>query len=130
MNKLILLGRLTASPEMRTTQSGTAMATFTMAVDRRIKQEGQPDADFIRCIAWKKTAETICNYFDKGNRIAVEGHLQTRSYEKDGQRHHATECIVESFDFCESKGSRSNNDDQSDIDDPDFYMMDGDDPPF
>ena len=89
---------------MRHTQSGKAVATFSLAVDRRFTQEGQPTADFIPCVAWGKTAETIGQYCSKGKKIGVEGRMQVRSYEaKDGGKRYATEVIMDSFEFLESK---------------------------
>lgn len=103
MNNIVILGRLTADPDVRATQTGKTCTNFTVAVDRKYKQEGQPDADFIRCVAWGKQAEVIGKWFNKGTRIALNGRLQTRSYDKDGQRQYTTEIIVEEFDFCNSK---------------------------
>lgn len=85
MNKAILLGRLTKAPEIKYTQSGKAVASFTLAIDRRKGANGEKQADFIACVAWEKTAETIGNYCAKGQQIAVEGRIQSRSYEaQDG----------------------------------------------
>ena len=105
MNKAILLGRLTKAPEIKYTQSGKAVASFTLAVDRRKGANGEKQADFIACVAWEKTAETIDNYCAKGQQIAVEGRIQTRSYEaKDGRKNYVTEVVVQSMEFCDSKG--------------------------
>lgn len=76
-----------------------------MAVNRKIKKEGQPEADFIRCTAFGKTAENIGKYFSKGRPILIEGHIQTGSYEKDGVKHYTTDIIVETFDFMDSKSN-------------------------
>ena len=104
MNKVILLGRLTRDPELKTTQSGISVCQFSIAVDRKYKSEGQPQADFINCQAWRKTAEIICNYFSKGSRIALVGQIQTRTYDdKDGKKVYVTEVIVDEVEFCESK---------------------------
>ena len=102
MNKSILSGRLTADPELSKTGDMT-IAKFTLAVNRRFKKEGQPDADFIRCAAFGKTAENIGKFFSKGKAILIEGRIQTGSYEKDGVKHYTTDIIVETFDFMESK---------------------------
>ena len=109
MNKAILLGRLTKAPEIKYTQSGKAVASFTLAIDRRKGANGEKQADFISCVAWEKTAETIGNYCDKGQQIAVEGRIQTRSYDaKDGTKRYATEVVVQSMEFCDSKGGGQN----------------------
>lgn len=107
MNKVILIGRLVADPEMRYTQNGKAVSSYRLAVDRQFKQEGQPEADFINCIAWGKTAEFAANYLKKGTKIAIEGRIQTGSYEKDGVKHYTTDIVVDRHEFCESKGSGS-----------------------
>ena len=104
MNKAILLGRLTRDPELKTTSSGVSVCQFSIAVDRKYKSEGQPQADFINCQAWRKTAEIVCNYFSKGSRIALVGQIQTRTYDdKDGKKVYITEVIVDEVEFCESK---------------------------
>ena len=101
MNRAIILGRLTKAPA--TSRSGElTIARFTLAVDRPTKKD---EADFISCVAFGKTAETIEKYLNKGSKIAVEGRIQTGSYtNKDGQKVYTTDVIVERFDFCESKG--------------------------
>ena len=104
MNKSILSGRLTADPDLSYT-GDTTIARFTLAVNRRFKKEGQPDADFIRCTAFGKTAENIGKFFSKGRPILIEGHIQTGSYEKDGVKHYTTDIIVETFDFMDSKSN-------------------------
>lgn len=100
MNRVILMGRLTADPELRTTPQGTSVSRFTIAVDRRFAKEGQQQADFITCVAWRQTAEFICRYFGKGKMIAVEGQIQSRSWDgEDGKRQYATEVNVENAFF-------------------------------
>lgn len=104
MNKALLLGRLTADPTPKITASNKKVATFTLAVQRRFTQEGQQQADFINCVAWEKTAEFICRYFSKGSMIAIEGRIQTRTWENDaGQKRYATEVIVENAYFSGEK---------------------------
>lgn len=106
LNKAILLGRLTKAPELRQTQNGTIVARFTIAVNRRFKnqQTGEYDADFINCVAWRQTAEFIANYFQKGSMIAVVGSIQTRSWDgQDGRRQYATEVVVDEAYFTGSK---------------------------
>ena len=111
MNKVIMIGRLTKDPELRYTNSGKAVANYTLAVDRDYKKEGQPDADFIRCVAYDKGGEFAGKYLKKGTKIAIVGHIQTGSYEKNGQKVFTTDVIVEHHEFCESKKQGGNMDD-------------------
>lgn len=98
------MGRLTKDPEIRYANSGTEIARFTVAVDRRYKKEGEQEADFVNCLAFGKTAEVINKWFSKGNKIAIVGRIQTDSYEnKEGQKVYTTDVIVENVDFIESK---------------------------
>ena len=105
MNKVTLVGRLTKDPEIKLTSNQTQYCTFTIAVDRRFKDSnGQRQADFINCVAWKQTAVFIQKYFKKGNRIGIAGSIQTRSYEKDdGQKTFITEVLAEEAEFVESQ---------------------------
>jgi len=103
LNKVILMGRLTKDVEVRQTGSGTAVANFTLAVNKSFKREGGPDADFISCIVWAKTAETMEKYTSKGRQIVVEGRIETSNYEKDGQRIYKTDVVVDRFHFADSK---------------------------
>lgn len=106
MNKVLLTGRITKDLELRKTQSGTSVLRFTLAVNRRFKQEGQPDADFISCTAWGKTAETMGQYLHKGSLIGVEGRITTGTYQdKDGRTVYTTDVTIENFDFLESRGT-------------------------
>lgn len=108
MNVVSLTGRLTKDPELKTTPGGKPWTSFSLAVNRRFKTEGQPDADFISCVAWNKTAEIMAQYLHKGSLIAVQGHIQTRNYEnQQGPRVYVTEVAVESFDFLETRASDS-----------------------
>lgn len=112
MNRVILMGRLTADPELRTTQSGISCARFTVAVDRRFadKSTRERTADFIRCVAWRQTADFITRYFSKGQMIAVEGVLRTGSYQDSGHRevtHYTTDVLVDNVEFCGSKNGGS-----------------------
>ena len=108
MNKAILIGRLTRDPEMRTTASGTAATTFTVAVTRTFaNQNGEREADFINCVAWRKQAENIAKYCQKGSQVAVEGRIQTRSYDaQDGTKRYVTEIIADNVTFLGSRGSQ------------------------
>ncbi len=104
MNKVFLIGRLTTDPDIRKTQSDISIARYTLAVDRRYKRAGEPEADFIRCVAFGKGAEHAGTYYHKGTKIAVEGHIQTSSYvNRDGQKVFTTDIIVENQEFAESK---------------------------
>ena len=111
MNKIILIGRLTKDPELRYTQSGTAVASFTLAVDRRFSnQSGEREADFVNCVAWQKSAEFVAQYFQKGKQMALEGRLQVRSYDgNDGQKRWVTEVVAEQIEFVGSKHDSNSN---------------------
>ena len=110
MNHVTLIGRLTADPELRKTQSNKSVTSYRLAVDRRFKQEGQPEADFLSCVAWGNQAEFASKYLRKGMKIAIEGRIQTRSYDDrdTGKKVYMTDIIVESHEFCESKKNDSN----------------------
>ena len=103
LNIVALQGRLAADPEQRTTQNGTPVTSFSLAVQRNIKSGDEYPTDWIDCVAWKGTAEFICKYFQKGQLMAVNGTLQTRSYEKDGVKRKATQVLVQNANFCESR---------------------------
>lgn len=106
INRVVLVGRLTKEVELRKTQSGASVVSFTVACNRRFKQEGQPDADFINCVAWNKVADLMAQYLRKGALIGVEGRIQTRSYDgQDGKRVYVTEVVADSVQFLEPKGS-------------------------
>ena len=110
MNKVVLVGRLTAKPELRYTSSNTAYTRFSVAVNRNFTNaEGKRDADFINVVAWRKQAETISKYFDKGNLIGIEGRLQTGNYDdKDGNKRYTVDVALDNFEFLESKNKASN----------------------
>lgn len=108
MNSVQLLGRLTRDPDVRYTDGGSTIARFSLAVDRRFKQEGGETADFINCIAFGKTAEFIERYIFKGTKIALNGRIQTGSYtNKDGVKIYTTDVVVENVEFAESKGNNA-----------------------
>ncbi|MCM1168283.1 MAG: single-stranded DNA-binding protein [Ruminococcus sp.] len=109
MNKVMLVGRLTRDPETRTTHDGKTVARFSVAVDRKFKnKDGGYDADFPNCTAFDKTADFIVGYFKKGNRIGIEGRLQTGSYtNNNGVTVYTTDVIVENAEFVENKTSDS-----------------------
>lgn len=105
INNVVLMGRLVATPELRSTGTGVSVASFTIAVERAYAKAGeQRQADFIDCVAWRQTAEFITRYFQKGSMIAVTGNIQTRNYEdKNGNKRKAVEVVVENASFCGSK---------------------------
>ena len=104
MNKVILIGRLVADPEIRTTNSGTKVATYRLAVDRRKKADGTQEADFLTCVAWDKGADFAQKYLTKGRKIGIEGKLQSRTYEaQDGSKRSVVEIVVDNHEFCDSK---------------------------
>lgn len=108
INSIALTGRLTRDVDLRYTQSGTAVGTFTLAVDRQYKRDGEPTADFINCVIWRKSAENFANFTRKGSLVGVEGHIQTRSYENNqNQRVFVTEVVVENFALLESKNAQA-----------------------
>lgn len=108
MNTVILMGRLTADPELKHTANDTAVTSFSIAVDRPMSKE--KTADFINVVAWKKTAEFITKYFHKGSMIAIQGSLQTRRYEdKDGNKRTAYEVVANNVEFCGSKNENGGN---------------------
>ena len=97
---MVLIGRLTRDPELRKTQNGTSVCSFTLAVNRRQNQDGTQDADFINCVAWNKLADNIQLYQKKGNQLGIEGRINTRSYDnQQGQKVYVTEVIAESVQF-------------------------------
>lgn len=103
MNKVQLVGRITKDPEIKLTSNQTSYCNFTVAVDRRFKdKDGTRQCDFINCVAWKQTADFIKKYFSKGSRIGICGSIQTRNYEKDGQKVFVTEVLVDEVEFVES----------------------------
>ena len=124
MNSVQLIGRLTRDPEIRYTDGGASIARFGLAVDRRFKQENGADADFINIVAFGKTAEFIEKYFHKGMKIALNGRIQTGSYtDKDGKKVYTTDIVAENVEFCESKGTSSNNDAQAPSQNGDFMSV-------
>lgn len=110
LNTAILMGRLTAEPELRHTPNDAAVTSFTLAVDRSyVKSGADRQVDFIDIVAWRQTAEFVCKYFHKGQLVAVQGSIQTRSYtDKDGNKRKAFEVVAESVHFAESKKDKSN----------------------
>lgn len=125
MNKVILTGRLTRDPEIRYTQNDTAVARYTLAVDRMFKREGEQSADFIRCVAFGRPAEFAEQYLCKGIKISVIGRIQTGSYtNRDGQTVYTTDVVVENQEFCERKAESSTAPSAQPSYDPDDRFMD------
>lgn len=118
MNKVILIGRCTRDPEVRYSQGGnaTAVARYTLAVDRQFKRDGDQSADFINCIAFGKRGEFAEKYLRKGTKIAVVGRIQTGSYtNKDGNKVYTTDVVVDEHEFVESKASQQNGGDSAPV---------------
>lgn len=111
INNVVLVGRLTKDPDLRYTSSGSAVATFTLAVNRNFTNaDGNREADFIQCVIWRKPAETMANYAKKGTLLGVTGRIQTRNYEnQQGQRVYVTEVVCENFQLLESRASSDNS---------------------
>ena len=127
INNVVLMGRLTADAVLRTTTSGTSVASFTVAVDRNYKEK---QTDFINIVAWRNTAEFVSKYFHKGDMIAIEGSIQTRNYEdKNGNKRTATEVIANNVSFCGGKTERK-EEPKIDIDPFDILPDDDEDLPF
>lgn len=114
INNVVLVGRLTKDPDLKYTGNGTAVATFTLAVNRNFtNQSGEREADFINCVIWRKPAETLANYAKKGVLIGVTGRIQTRSYDnQQGQKVYVTEVITDNFQMLESKKADSSQNTQ------------------
>ena len=126
LNSVIIMGRLVKDPEMRTTTSGVEVSSFTVAVDRNYKQNGETVTDFINCQAWRQTAVLVNKYFSKGRMIAVQGKLQSRNYEdKNGNKRTAWEVIADSVNFCGDKAQQ-----KQDAPVPTDIDVDDDDLPF
>ena len=122
INNVVLVGRMTRDAELRMTQSNTAGASFTLAVNRNFKsQNGEREADFINCIIWRQQAENLANWAKKGALIGITGRIQTRNYEnQQGQRVYVTEVVAENFQILESRNQQNNNSNPMDISDDDL----------
>ena len=125
MNRVILLGRLVADPEARTTQSGIAMTRFKLAVNRQGKpQEGQPTADFFQITAWRHTAEFVQKYFTKGQQVLIEGYLRNNQYtDKDGNKRYSDDIHATQVYFADSKRSNDNSNDNKTYSEPAPYQF-------
>jgi single-strand DNA-binding protein len=123
LNNVILMGRMTADAELKSTQSGKYVTSFSIAVERDYSQNGERQTDFINLVAWGKTAEFITNYFGKGDMIAVRGSIQTRNYEdKDGNKRTATEVLVDKASFCGSKTEKPEQEELEPVVDDDLDL--------
>lgn len=130
MNHVVLIGRLTRDPELRYTPNGVAVTTFTLAVNRPFtNQAGEQEADFIPVVAWQKLAENCANNLGKGRLVAVEGRLQIRSYEKDGNKHRIAEVVASEVKFLDY-GKKSEKPADKASDGPGFGEIDLEDLPF
>jgi single-strand DNA-binding protein len=111
MNRVCLVGRLTAKPELRYTNSNLPVSRFSLAINRTFtNSNGEREADFINIVVWRKQAENVCNFLDKGSLVSVEGRIQTGSYDdKDGKRVYTFEVVADSVQFLEPKGQRGQN---------------------
>ena len=115
MNKVVLIGRLTRDPELRYTGSNTPVATFSLAVNRNFSnQNGEREADFINIVVWRKQAENVKNFLTQGSQVAVEGRIQTRTYDdQNGQKRYITEVVADNVEFLGSKNSSNNSNNMS-----------------
>lgn len=115
MNKFLATGRLTKDVDLKYTSNGTAVGTFTLAVNRQFTNDkGEREADFIQCVVWRKPAETLANYTRKGSHIEIEARIQTRSYDNaEGKRVYVTEAVVDSFGFLDKKSDSGQTTNQS-----------------
>ena len=135
MNKALLVGRITTKPELRTTSSGIPFTRFSVAINRPFNSStGQREADFINILVWRKQAENVCNFLDKGSQVAIEGRIQTGNYtDKDGNNRTSFEVVADNVQFLDSRSSRNSSSDSQmmpstggvDIDD-DIYGSFGD----
>lgn len=140
MNNTVLIGRLTADPELRYLQNGTAVTNFTLAVDKQLSRDkkeemeaqGKPTADFIRIVVWGKQAESSANYLKKGRLVAIQGRIQTGSYEDtDGKRVYTTDVVAHQVQFLEWEDNNQNSNQENDYSDIDgFHPTDNEDIPF
>ena len=134
MNKVILIGNLTKDPELTTTANGISVARFTIAVQRKYSNEaGERETDFINCVAWRNQGENLHKYCHKGDKIAVAGNIQTRSYEaQDGSKRYVTEVVSDEVEFVNTKKQADGVENQADstAKQPEFTPIDDDDLPF
>ena len=116
-NLVVLTGRLTADPELKTTPNGVSVTSFSIAVERRYRQGEERQADFINIVAWRSSAEFVCKYFKKGSMIGIEGSIQTRKYQdRDGNNRTAFEVVANNVQFVEFKKADNNSDNNAPVD--------------
>ena len=135
LNVVVIMGRLTANPELRTTSGGVSVSSFTVAVDRAYSSNGERQTDFINCVAWRNNADFITKYFSKGQMIAIKGSLQQRNYEdKNGNKRTAFDVVVDNVSFCGSKTQKEETEilNFENVNDDDFeeISLDDEDLPF
>jgi single-strand DNA-binding protein len=121
MNKVILKGRLTSKPELKTTSNDVYVCEFSIAVNRRFNKE---QADFINCQAWRQTGEFVHKYFDKGQEISVVGELHIDKYDKDGETRYSTRVVVDEVEFCGSKADNKGQSNTTDTTNAEFEVID------
>ena len=123
MNKVFLIGRLTRDPELRYTGSNVAVATFSLAVNRNFSNaQGEREADFINIVVWRKQAENVKNYLSQGSQVAIDGRIQTRSYDdQDGKKRYVTEVVADDVEFLGTKGSNNSSSTSSASSEPTPY---------
>ncbi len=110
MNKALLVGRITTKPELRTTNSGIPYTRFSVAINRPFSNNGERSADFINILVWRKQAENVCNFLDKGSQVAIEGRIQTGNYtDKDGNNRNSFEVVADNVQFLDSKSQRNSD---------------------
>lgn len=137
LNKVVLVGRMTADPELKQTPSGIPVTTFTLAVNRRYQTKNedgaptQPQADFINCVAWRQTAEFLCKYFRKGSAVCITGAIQTRSWtDQSNQKKYATEVIADEAMFVDSKTDGASGAESDTVTAPAFEPLNDEGLPF
>ncbi|MFQ9519183.1 MAG: single-stranded DNA-binding protein [Acutalibacteraceae bacterium] len=129
INNVVIMGRLTKDPELKTTQSGLSVVSFTVAVERKFQKSGERQADFLNVVAWRQTAEFVEKYFTKGSMIAVQGSIQTRKYEdKNGNKRTAVEIVADNVSFCGFKTESGKP--NLNVSNDDFEEIGNDDLPF
>lgn len=123
MNRVMLIGRLTAKPELRYTGSNLPYTRFSLAVNRNFSNaQGQRETDFINIVVWRKQAENVCNYLDKGSLVSIEGRIQTGSYDdKDGNKRYTTDIVADSVQFLESRSQSQSRSQNSSMPEPTPY---------
>ena len=122
LNVVVLTGRLTADPELKSTQSGVSVCSFCIAVERRYKSGEDRVSDFINIVSWRSSAEFVSKYFKKGQQIIIEGSMQTEEWEKDGEKKSRTICTIEKADFCGNKSDNAGNTNNNSKVDADGFM--------